>query len=398
MAPGAKDKGSRPIDGPLPSDRRGGRSELSNTVAVTEPLLHLSTPPEWRAHLRRGAIEPSVAEFVHLSTPEQVALPAERLFRGRTDLMLLVLDPDRIGVPVEWEPGLPTDPASMRFPHAYGPVPASAVVTVLPYRPRPDGGFDAPVLPPLDDAGRSALATPSVLRRTATREIPVTGGVAVLTDPVPRSHQHNQLLVDGDVDAAAVAADADRVLDDMAHRMALLSSGRTAAGLAELGWEVEALVLMAAPAGGRAGRAVLQVDVEEARPFWDASWRRAIPGVDTGTLAQLTDRYVLEQEVVDVRCLAVREGGELVATSLLKIDGATAVVDAVETAPEHQGRGHGSAMIAAALATAGAAGCDLVTLEAAAADWPRHWYARRGFTDVGRSWSAARRGRATPSA
>jgi uncharacterized protein (DUF952 family)/ribosomal protein S18 acetylase RimI-like enzyme len=367
------------------------------TIGGVNVLLHLATPAEWRAHLAAGAIAPSVAEFVHLSTSEQVALPADRMFRGRRDILLLVLDPERIGVPVRWEPGVPTDPASMRFPHAYGPVPVSAVLGVLPYRPRTDGSFGAPALPDLDDAGRSRLATPSLLRRAATQELPVAGGVAVLTGPVPCSRQHNQLLVDGDVEAATVAAEADRTLGGLAHRMALLASAPLAAGMAALGWEVEELTVMAAPAGGTSGGPVRQVDIEDARPFWDASWRRAVPGIDPATLAQLTDRYALEREVVDLRCLAAFTGSELAAACLLKIDGATAVVDAVETAPEHRGRGHGNALLAEARAMAAAAGCDLVTLEAAAADWPRHWYARHGFTEVGRAWSAALRGRAAPS-
>lgn len=114
---------------------------------MTTPLLHLATPDEWRAHRAAGVIAPSVAEFVHLSTPDQVALPATRLFAGRTDLLLLVLDPSAIGVEIRFEPGVPTDPASMRFPHAYGEIPVSAVVHVLPYRPGPDGTFGTPTLP-----------------------------------------------------------------------------------------------------------------------------------------------------------------------------------------------------------------------------------------------------------
>jgi hypothetical protein len=31
-----------------------------------------------------------------------------------------------------------------------------------------------------------------------------------------------------------------------------------------------------------------------------------------------------------------------------------------------------------------------VVLEAFADDWPRHWYARRGFADLGRTWSVTR--------
>jgi uncharacterized protein (DUF952 family) len=73
-----------------------------------------------------------------------VALPANRLFRGRSDLLLLVLDPARIGVEIRWEPGVPADPESMRFPHAYGPVPVDAVMAVRPYAPDPDGVFHAP--------------------------------------------------------------------------------------------------------------------------------------------------------------------------------------------------------------------------------------------------------------
>ena len=114
---------------------------------MTEPLLHLATPEQWRAHAAAGVIVPTVAEFVHLSTPAQVALPATRLHQGRADLLLVVLDPARIDVEIRYEPGVPSDPASMRFPHAYGPVPTGAVLAVLPYRPRRDGGFDAPELP-----------------------------------------------------------------------------------------------------------------------------------------------------------------------------------------------------------------------------------------------------------
>ena len=57
------------------------------------------------------------------------------------------------------------------------------------------------------------------------------------------------------------------------------------------------------------------------------------------------------------------------------------------TDPAHRGRGHGDPLVARALALAGAAGCDIVVLEAFADDWPWHWYARRGFADLGLSWS-----------
>ena len=68
-------------------------------------------------------------------------LPANRLYAGRTDLVLLRVDPARLSAPVRWEPGVPTDPDSMVFPHLYGPLPTAAVISVTPYRPDDDGRF-----------------------------------------------------------------------------------------------------------------------------------------------------------------------------------------------------------------------------------------------------------------
>lgn len=354
---------------------------------MTDVLLHLATTAEWRTHLGRGEVRPSVAEFVHLSGPGQVALPAQRLFAGRGDVNLLVLDPARIGVEVRYEPGLPTDPESMLFPHAYGPVPTSAVLAVVPYRPE----FAAPLLPALDTAGRALTVLTSVLRRTATAEEPVTGGTAVRTTSVPRSNQHNQLVIDGPADAAAVARDGARVLGDRPRPAALLVGDHlegTATALAAAGHAVDALTVMAAPAGGSRSPGVRTVGPDELRPFRDASWRRAVPDVDAESLAQLSDRWLHEAGVVDLRCLAVEEDGVVVAAAVLKVDGATAVLDAVETDPAHRRRGHGDALLAEALAQAGDAGCDLVVLEADATSHPRQWYARRGFRDVARMWQA----------
>jgi uncharacterized protein (DUF952 family) len=107
-------------------------------------LLHLCTTEEWALAQDAGERRPPSLDcdgFVHLSAPEQVHLPANRLFAGRTDLVLLRLDPGLLGAPVRWEPGVPSDPASMRFPHLYGPLPVTAVTSVTPYLPDGDGGF-----------------------------------------------------------------------------------------------------------------------------------------------------------------------------------------------------------------------------------------------------------------
>jgi uncharacterized protein (DUF952 family) len=114
-----------------------------------EVLLHICPAADWAAAQPPGEHRPeslATVGFVHLSTPDQVHLPANRLYAGRTDLLLLHIDPARLDAPVRWEPGVPTDPASMMFPHLYGALPVGAVVAVSEYRPGPAGRFE-PVQP-----------------------------------------------------------------------------------------------------------------------------------------------------------------------------------------------------------------------------------------------------------
>lgn len=111
-------------------------------------LVHMCTREEWdraRAEGIRRTESLDAEGFIHLSAPRQVHLPANRLFAGRDDVVLLWLDPDLLDAPVAWEPGVPADPESMRFPHLYGPLPMRAVVSVTEYRPGPDGSY--PELP-----------------------------------------------------------------------------------------------------------------------------------------------------------------------------------------------------------------------------------------------------------
>jgi uncharacterized protein (DUF952 family) len=102
-------------------------------------LVHLCSAADWRAAQARGEHRPeslSTTGFVHLSTPEQAHLPANRLYAGRTDLVLLRIDATRLTSPIRWEPGIATDPDAMVFPHLYGALPAEAVINVTSYRPR----------------------------------------------------------------------------------------------------------------------------------------------------------------------------------------------------------------------------------------------------------------------
>ncbi|SFT74463.1 Uncharacterized conserved protein, DUF952 family [Geodermatophilus amargosae] len=351
-------------------------------------LVHLCTPADWRAALSTGALQPAGAPFVHLSHPEQVHLPAERLFPGRPDMVLLVVDPARLTGPVVEEPGVPGDPAGMRFPHLYGPLPTAAVVAVVPYRPPVQ-----PVLPAPDDALGRALAHQLSLRTRRAPEVrDVPGGVAVLDARFPYSRDHNRLLLDGPVDAGTVARAAGDVVDGQVLPATLRwpGAGAVAAELAAAGWEAEELLVMARPAaarlpGGERAEVVAQTDVH---PLWEAGWRAGLAGMPDldEVVRQLVGREQHNDPVVAVTDVAAREDGRVVAAGQLRVDGATAVVESVMTEPSARGRGHAAAVLARLVGLAADAGCDLVVLEADARDWPRHWYARRGFATVGSTW------------
>jgi uncharacterized protein (DUF952 family) len=110
-------------------------------------ILHIVPAAEWAAVAEGGHLRPASLDdvgFVHCADPGTAHLPANTLYAGRTDLVLLEIDAARLDVPVRWEPGDPPHPAGVWFPHVYGPLPFSAVVTVHPFPPGPDGTFRLP--------------------------------------------------------------------------------------------------------------------------------------------------------------------------------------------------------------------------------------------------------------
>jgi len=109
-----------------------------------EVLYHIATAADWAQAQRDGEYRMSTrgvtlaAEgYIHASTVAQVLPVANAYYRDEPDdLLLLVLDPARIGAEIKWEqvPG-----SAGPFPHIYGPLPVSAVRQALPL-PRDNSG------------------------------------------------------------------------------------------------------------------------------------------------------------------------------------------------------------------------------------------------------------------
>ncbi|HJS96268.1 MAG TPA: DUF952 domain-containing protein [Solirubrobacteraceae bacterium] len=105
-----------------------------------ERLFHIARIADWEQARRDGAYRVSSLGkllddegFIHLSFAHQVKQVADTFYRGMTDLVLLELDPERLGAPVVIE---------SLFPHLYGEIDPEAVERVSPYRPRADGTFE----------------------------------------------------------------------------------------------------------------------------------------------------------------------------------------------------------------------------------------------------------------
>lgn len=110
-----------------------------------QPLFHLLTRAELDAAEALGVYRPpSLASegFIHLSTEAQWRKTAERFFAGRGAMVLLEIDPhrlgDRLGDEVRFEPA-PLAHGGDLFPHLYGPLPLLAVVAVHELEEDPHG-------------------------------------------------------------------------------------------------------------------------------------------------------------------------------------------------------------------------------------------------------------------
>lgn len=71
-----------------------------------------------------------------MSTSKQWLEVANRLYRGKPDLLLLEIDEKRLKSQVKYEPN-----DGDIYPHLYGKLNVDAVVNVHPLRALPDGSF-----------------------------------------------------------------------------------------------------------------------------------------------------------------------------------------------------------------------------------------------------------------
>ncbi|MFI0814612.1 GNAT family N-acetyltransferase [Streptomyces sp. NPDC021098] len=236
-------------------------------------------------------------------------------------------------------------------------------------------------------------------RRQSAEVRPVPGGFLVRHDGYARSHEHNQIHIDGPLDPTELPVAAETAMAGLPHRRVTVYDDRLglacAPSMTLAGYEhaVELVMTHTGPVP-EAKREVVELDLgpDPYGPLWRAladQQRLWMPDADEETVRQLVGRRAARRNgAEDVRFLAVHdEDGEVASWADLYMEPADGIaqIEEVATAEHARRRGYAGAVLSGALQHASAAGCALRFLVADGEDWPRQWYARRGFTIVGRA-------------
>lgn len=94
-------------------------------------IYHVTTATEWEVAKQTGYYESASLKqegFIHCSHQHQVTGVIERYFKGKTNLVELIVDTDKLSSRYvqEWSPSLHDT-----FPHIYGPINLDAVLDII---------------------------------------------------------------------------------------------------------------------------------------------------------------------------------------------------------------------------------------------------------------------------
>jgi uncharacterized protein (DUF952 family) len=128
-------------------------------VSVVAELFHITERAVWLAAVRAGDYRMSTRGvtledegFIHCSLRHQLRGVAEFVYGDADDLVVLVIDSDKVQAPLRYEaPGTGAE----KYPHIYGALPVDAVTGVISVR--------------RDAAGRLVLPDYAAMRRATGR-------------------------------------------------------------------------------------------------------------------------------------------------------------------------------------------------------------------------------------
>lgn len=103
-------------------------------------ILHILSRSDWAHAQAVGTYHATSIDsegFIHFSTAAQVQQTANNYYQGHNDLVVLVIDTDKIQHELKWE--LASN--GQKFPHVYGELNLDAVMRVVDLPMQLDGSF-----------------------------------------------------------------------------------------------------------------------------------------------------------------------------------------------------------------------------------------------------------------
>ena len=104
----------------------------------------LASPESWADVMTQGVFRGEADDhrdgFIHLSAADQVEGTLEKHYAGQDRLVLVAIDLDALGDTLKWEKSR----GGALFPHVYGDIPASAVLSVRLLGRDEEGGWLIP--------------------------------------------------------------------------------------------------------------------------------------------------------------------------------------------------------------------------------------------------------------
>jgi uncharacterized protein (DUF952 family) len=112
---------------------------------MSEPVYKICPEAALQEARKSGRFDGSADDardgFIHLSVGHQVTGTLAKYFAGQRDLVLLAVDPERLGEQLRWEKSRDGE----LFPHLYGPLDLAHVISVEPLTLQEDGSHRLPL-------------------------------------------------------------------------------------------------------------------------------------------------------------------------------------------------------------------------------------------------------------
>lgn len=93
-------------------------------------IYHITTKDNWQTALANGSYEAAsllTESFIHCSTERQVAGVLQRYFAGKTDLVKLTIDTNKLQSRLQYDF---SPSVNEMFPHIYGRINLDAVIAI----------------------------------------------------------------------------------------------------------------------------------------------------------------------------------------------------------------------------------------------------------------------------